>query len=594
MLLLFWQGGVVLPGETALVAVAVPPAAMQGNAQINARPSFIDVAVAPAAFVAPGSAAILIAPPTLGGVGSVSVAATSAGVIIGPPTVAAVGVTAAVIAAGGVVIGPPALSSDGGVTSTAHVDVVMPPPVLDGAGAVQLYGLGGVTIPPPVLGGIGLVPIYGTGAVVVAKPVIAAVGQLQFIGTVQITISRPVVVVLVPPPPPGPPPPLPPSDVHIIECYTPQGVLLGRVQPIRRAKFTMVESDVGDFEIELPWIYDDVINIMQTRNRIEYAIQGTKVFGGIIMKRTFRQEGRYSMVTLSGPGYTGLLSGRIIVPPPGQADDVYTNVRADDLMKNIVRKHLGSLAPAARRALGFNVDVNLSQSSFITNYNGRYETVLDALKSIVKQATDTKFLVVRGPDGLLQFKTFVPIIGTDHSLGQADLVMFDMGGGNALNVEYVEDGTAVRNYIYGGGTGDDAARLMREGFNQESIDGWGRIEEFLDTNAATSPELDLEILKKLEEVSRGGPSLTFTIGQAGRYEYPADFAFGDKVSALWHEAGLTLTDVISAITLSLEENGSLGVEMSIGAPNLFRLSPGRALARFIKALRGEVGLMQRH
>lgn len=572
---------------TAIVAVLL------AGQTFNAQLAFAIAQAFPVQYVIGGVGSILIPAPQLSGEGFIPL--TGAGdIVIPPPILQGTAFFAHNLGAGGVVIPPPILSGDGTHTIHGNGAIVIPPPILSGEGATPVEGAGNITIGAPRLSGAGTIDYRGTGGVVILPPLLSGSGQLGYTGTGAIVIPPPILTGLAPSPTLPPPPPPVPSDIHIIECFDINGVLLGRIQPIRRAKFTMVENDIGDFEIELPWIYDDLINILQTRNRIEYTIKGIKVFGGYIMKRDFKQTGRYSMVTLSGPGYNGILAKRILIPPATQEFDVYTNVRADDLMKRIVRRHLGDLAPAARQVPAFTVDVEHSASSVVANYNGRYETVIDALKSIAKQATDTRFLVMKAPNGTLQFRTYVPIIGVEHGIGTPDTVLFDTAGGNVLDVEYVEDGTSLSNYIIGGGTGDGASRLIREGFNTQSIDDWGRLEEFLDTSAKTSPELDVEILKKLDEVSRAGPSLSFTVGRAGRYEFPVDFQFGDRVSAIWKEAGLTLTDVISGITMTLEENEGFQIEMSVGQPNLFRLAPGRAIARFIRAMRGEVGLMQRH
>lgn len=595
-LVLLWSPQVVLRAEVA-------PATAQGISATFLSGWNVPAALATATAQAPsgalgvwGTLSAETATATASSAPATWTITREAHITIARPSILGYAVVGDFVGPSALTIGPPSLSAQADTTYVIHSDIVMPPPILAAIGSVPIIGVGGIRIGPLVLSGAGTVPYVGIGALVIAKPILSnGSGTLTWVITSAFVMPAPTLAGYAPPPPPGPPPPLPPTDIHIIECLDINGVLLGRVQPIRSAKFTIVENDVGDFEIELPWIYDDVINFLQPRNRIEYAIKGIKVFGGIIMKRLFHQEGRYSMVTLSGPGYNGLLTGRIVVPPPGAADDVYTNVKADDLMKNLVRNHLGANAATARQVPHFTVHNNLTASSFTTNYNGRYETVLDALKNIAKEATDTRFQVIRALNGTLEFHTYVPIIGEEHGIGTSDTVLFDMAGGNALNIEYVEDGTGIKNYVYGGGPGDDAARMIREGYNQTSIDDWGRIEEFLDQSGVkTTAELDLEILKELDETSRGGPSLTFTIGQAGRYEYPVDFKFGDRVSAIWLEAGLTLTDVISGLTINLEDSGAFTIEMSIGQPNLFRLAPGRALARFIRAIRNDVGIMQRH
>lgn len=388
---------------------------------------------------------------------------------------------------------------------------------------------------------------------------------------------------------------------HIISMYDIQGTLLGRLAPIASARYTRIMNDVGDFEITFPLINPLIANYALSGTRIEFAFGDdfTTAFAGIVRKRQFVKKGRTTMVTVSGPSYLGLLADRRLLPPPATEWDAYVGLKADNAIKQMVRKHLGSLAAVERRVPNLIVAADAGASATTVNYNGRYEPLIDATKDICKQAPDVKYNIERNASSQLEFKTYVPILGTDKSVGNAVTVQFDTAGGNVSDVEYIEDGTPIRNYAYGGGPGDGAARMIREGVDTQSVLSYGRIEDFVDASSVdTTDELDIEILKRLSDVSQPIVSLSFKINVAGRYEYGTDFRFGDKVTALWHDANegldLSLTDEISGITVALNEGGPVSIDLSIGQPNLFRLSPGRSLASYIRGMRSGLSVLQRH
>lgn len=404
-----------------------------------------------------------------------------------------------------------------------------------------------------------------------------------------------------------------PNALHFINIRTPNGVFLTQVGVYKSAKYTLLVNDVGDFNLEFPIDEDDSLLYATVGNHIEFVTLVGDVqtisFGGVIQRRQILMDSPISYVTVSGPSWIGYLQRRI-VNTNGSAFDSYVSVHADDLLKRVFKNHCGVNAAAPRQLPSFECAAESSVYATLTNYNGRYELVLEALQAICQGVSksptlvgdpyelnqlDLFFDVIRISNGNLQFKTFSPQLGDDHSSGGSVPIVFDSNSGNVSSIEYIEDASGVKNYIIGGGTGDGAARLIREGFDSQSILDWGRIEAFLDSSSdATSPVLDLSILKKLAESGRGIKSLTFKINNAGLYQYGVDYKFGDKVTAVYADAGVILTDTIMGCTVNFEAGQLLDVELSISAPNITRLLPGKALANYIAALRRNIGVQARH
>src|SRR5215467_12962884 len=169
---------------------------------------------------------------------------------------------------------------------------------------------------------------------------------------------------------------------HGIDIRSPNGVLLSHVGVYRNAKYTRLVNDVGDFSLEFPIDQPVTLAAAVYGNHVEFTSTLNGVvsiaFGGVIVTREIKQEDPVSWVTVSGPSWIGLMQRRI-VDATGGAYDVYTNVRADDLLKRLVSKHCGPTAASGRPLPYFEVAAESSVYATFTNYNGRYEVVLEAL-----------------------------------------------------------------------------------------------------------------------------------------------------------------------------------------------------------------------
>lgn len=410
---------------------------------------------------------------------------------------------------------------------------------------------------------------------------------------------------------------------HTVRMLTPAGVNILNLMPIKSLKYTLIENDIGSFEVSFPWIDDRTFNATATMNRIEIYYGSRWIFGGVILKRSIRQESEIPIVTIGGPCYNIWLARRRAKVAGGSAFDTVAARPTDNLMKEYVRRHLTNYAGfgAHRVVPHFSVALDNPQSPVSATFNARYESILDILKEIAKTTPGLFFRVL--PEGAsvydaqdqaaiagetfnaeqsgmsgggpLRFQTYYPRMGLYKPIGSNKPVIFTLSTGNASNVEWVDDGTNVKNYVYGGGPGDGAARMIREGFHAESITRWGLVEDFVDaTSVATTGELDVEIAKKLAESAFPEASLTFTVNAIGIYQYGVDFTFGDEVSAVWSATGQTYSGRISGLTVSLNEGESTTLDMSVGAPNLSRLDTGRMLAYYIRSMNANVGRLVRH
>lgn len=400
------------------------------------------------------------------------------------------------------------------------------------------------------------------------------------------------------------------ESIHDIIIRSPNGVLLAPVGTYRAASYTLLVNDVGDFSLEFPIDYDTVLAAAINGNHIEFRSNSVVVFGGYIQHREIKQAGPITYMIVSGPSWLGKLNTRI-VNTGGSAFDSYVSVNADDLLKRLFKNHCGSSAPGARQLPYFECATETSSYATLTNYNGRYETVLEAMQAVCKGVSqsptlvgnpyelnqlDLFFDIIRNPaTGNLLFRVLTPYFGTNHIQGSSAPVVMDSSSGNISEIDYIEDSSGVKNYVYGGGAGDAGARLIREGYDSQSILDWGRIETFLDSSSdATSAALDLSILKQLASSGRGTKSLTFKVNNAGRYRYGIDYTYGDKITAIYADAGVILSDMITGCTVKFEEGQLMDVDISIGVPNLTRIAPGKALASYIQALRKALGQQLRH
>ena len=191
----------------------------------------------------------------------------------------------------------------------------------------------------------------------------------------------------------------------------------------------------------------------------------------------FAERGGQRYVSLGGYDALYHLAARIVVGAASSARAVKEGP-ADDLIKAYARENLGSLADAAERDLSAYLTVADDESAGpVVARSVARQNLWRVMQGICFESAQrgTRLYVdlVPLPDGRLELRTFVDVRGVDHRRAGLGPVALSVDVGTLQESERSRDYTDEHSYVYVGGRGIDAERLV--------------VEVGDDTRAASSP-----------------------------------------------------------------------------------------------------------
>lgn len=264
-------------------------------------------------------------------------------------------------------------------------------------------------------------------------------------------------------------------------------------------------------------------------------------------------------ITVFGVDPTELLKRRIVAYAAGSAQANKTDF-IDDMMKDIVRENLGATAAAARdyTANGFTVQPDAGLGPSITKSFAR-RNVLNIIQDLSDAArvagNEVYFMVVPTSVTTFEFRTFINQPGQDLRHGHsASPVIFGLDYGNLENPSLEEDYEEEFNFIYGGGQGEGAARVIQTAQDNNRINTsiWNRRETFRDArHEATGAGVTSEAQAMLTE---GRPKLRFQANLLSVENscYGLDWNFGDRVTTEYMKR--QFDSLIRAVEISVDQN----------------------------------------
>ena len=212
--------------------------------------------------------------------------------------------------------------------------------------------------------------------------------------------------------------------------------------------------------------------------------------------RRFGFVERAGLRYLSLGGYDALyhLAARIVVGAATSARAVKSGP-ADDVIKAYARENLGSLSDAAERDLSAYLTVadDVGAGPEIERRVAR-QNLWRVMQGICFESAQrgTRLYVdlVPLPDGRLELRTFVDVRGVDHRRAGLGPVALSVEVGTLAESERSRDYTDEHSYVYVGGRGIDAERLVVEvGDDARAASSpWGRREVWVDGRYLSSSD----------------------------------------------------------------------------------------------------------
>lgn len=333
------------------------------------------------------------------------------------------------------------------------------------------------------------------------------------------------------------------------------------------ATWTRRTTGPGEFEVVL-----DVAQLanpladVATHSVIEVLRDNETEFLGVLTRPSYDQvERRW---TLGGPDLLGWwLSGRVTDPGVSEFDS-QLDVRGETAMKHYVDAHLVSPTDAARAAIAeisvpFTIEADIARGALVS-YSARWRSVLEVTAEIARLADLWQEVVLTGAAGSgYEYVVREPRDRT-FTTGTTPLV-FSRGKENISEAAYTEDTGQLANAVYALGTGDGAARELREVLDADSISRDFRREAVIDArDADTDAKLDdagrVTIAQSLLAREQADVQPLLTAAE----QYRRDWDVGDDVTLRFEQIGVQLDRRIEEVQVTLSADRAEEIRLSFG------------------------------
>jgi hypothetical protein len=364
-----------------------------------------------------------------------------------------------------------------------------------------------------------------------------------------------------PPPPPVTPPPTPPVTPPVVteppppdarpDPFTGGGRIetgcttiyvrdstlerVGEVDDFTELDVTLAENAAGPWKLVMPAAHPMAL-AMTFRSGLEVWRNDRLLMSGPVSRISAKREGREHVLTVEGYDDNDVLTGRLALPNPLDAarpqsgsffgSDVFRGT-AEAALRYFVGRNVGPSAVASRRVPDLTLDPDQGRGRVVTARPPRFDQLLPFLSRLAFGAGVSFRVEQRGTS-----RAFTVRQPADRSRD----VVFGLDRGNLLGYELVTVRPAA-NYVYTGGPGVAAARVVWLGQDAESISAYGRREVFLDESGAQSNDEGITVAELLEEATqqelaeqRQTVSITLQPQDTPETQYGRDYDLGDLVT----------------------------------------------------------------
>ncbi len=284
------------------------------------------------------------------------------------------------------------------------------------------------------------------------------------------------------------------------------------------------------------------------------------------------------VIEIGGPTVLQLLERRVVAYSTGSTDSDLTG-KADDVMKTLVSKNLGSGAAAARdlTSLGLSVAPNLSLGPDIT-YSFALKTVLEALKSVYDSSVQAGNPVyydlapVQITDNQIgfNFRTYInqPGIDRTQSTGGANHRAVGTDYGNFENGVLDEDYSTDVNYVYVGTYAEKVVTIKSETQDAARLaaSAWNRWEAFAECRDAATTDEQTSVAQEALNKGRYARRIEGELVETPSFRYGIDWEWGDKLTVQF--AGQEFDEIVRTVGFAVDSSGQETIKAQIGSAGL--------------------------
>jgi hypothetical protein len=229
---------------------------------------------------------------------------------------------------------------------------------------------------------------------------------------------------------------------------------------------------------------------------------------------------------ISGRGVEAALSFRICMTDTASGTGYHaTNDKAETIMRHYVDAECINPTDAKRVITGLTLAADSARGATI-KYNARLQPLTDVLYDICTASGLSYGLVWSGSG--LNF-TFTVYAGTDRS----STVVLSPEYDNIETMNYYQSSIDMKNVAYGGGTGDAAARTVREYYSGTEPEYWGRRELFIEASDCLDSTAIDDRSKSVLATKSVATAFEVNYLESNTFVFGTDFTIGDTVKVVF-------------------------------------------------------------
>lgn len=362
------------------------------------------------------------------------------------------------------------------------------------------------------------------------------------------------------------------SSFRLVVSRTGVGVL-GVIERFVSLEYVLTENDVGALSLTLPDTYpqewfttDSLIEVYRTIDGVT-TLEGETVWFVRESRFVLTERGEWFFAIVAFDA-KHLLKRRIVNNYAGSSGASKTGA-ADNVMRQIVREHLGASAAADIIGARYIIDVEPDSSLYASTSKAfAWRNVFEVVRDIADQLLLTEFCSFHVTKNTGSFNDLIFRVkrggwGVDRSQASAQPLLFTPENGSLFNTTVVfdarEEVTVVR--VNGQGEGQNRAGTTIASLPAVNRSYWNRIEANVDArNTVEFSQLAAEgnayLVAKLARWR-----FNASVQQTADRRYGIDYGWGDIVVA--SARGLTFDVHINKVSVSASSAGErIGIQVS--------------------------------
>lgn len=357
---------------------------------------------------------------------------------------------------------------------------------------------------------------------------------------------------------------------HRLMLYTDIGLPLMELRQVESYSYWRAANAVGGFRMVFKPDFD--VTLIDLDHLIYFWRQA---FGGeetCMMVGFCRKWGWFENAEghdrffVEGTDQLDIMDRRIIAYYAYSTNESYMYYRADSMIEFMAELNMGGAAPLdeagrprAYDPAHFSVMAFTYMGPLVTR-NFAWRQFLPTIQEIAQASRDLGYplyfdVVPSAEPSIFQFQVFIPYLGMNRGSTSSVPVVFSKEEKNLAEPRWEEDWFEERNYVYGGGQGEEDNRMIDPEDDvwrmHKSI--WNRRECFQD--AREEYTIQGVANKAYERMQRERPVVRFqgVLLDSPKARFGKDFMYGDMVVCKYR--GREFDAMVDAFRITVDEKG---------------------------------------